>query len=72
MQRTISKACWIFVFIDAVNSAIPDHKFLFPEYEIIREPEEIDASDINEKEQDDLDRNEVTSAGNRYKYWERT
>uniref|UniRef100_A0A6J0UFC8 Programmed cell death protein 2 n=1 Tax=Pogona vitticeps TaxID=103695 RepID=A0A6J0UFC8_9SAUR len=46
---------------DALNSVIPDHNFLFPEYEIVREPEEIDALNINETEQEDLDKNKAAS-----------
>ncbi|XP_062980478.1 programmed cell death protein 2 [Elgaria multicarinata webbii] len=46
---------------DQLNIAIPDHKFLFPEYEIVREPEETDSSNINEKKQEDLEKNEEST-----------
>ncbi|XP_053153816.1 programmed cell death protein 2 isoform X1 [Hemicordylus capensis] len=44
------------------NVAIPDHKFIFPEYEIVIEPEEID-SNASKTKQEDIDKNEeLTSA----------
>ncbi|KAJ7342214.1 hypothetical protein JRQ81_009676 [Phrynocephalus forsythii] len=51
---------------DTMNDVLPDHNFLFPEYEIVREPEEIDASNIDETEQDNLGKNEATSTGSSY------
>ncbi|XP_066467492.1 programmed cell death protein 2 [Tiliqua scincoides] len=46
-------------------NVILDHKFLFPEYEIVIEPEELDSSDTHETEQEDLDTNEeLTFADN--------
>ena len=60
----MSQSMLNFVFLDALNSVIPDHNFLFPEYEIVREPEEIDALNINETEQEDVDKNKAASTGN--------
>uniref|UniRef100_G1KAW1 Programmed cell death 2 n=1 Tax=Anolis carolinensis TaxID=28377 RepID=G1KAW1_ANOCA len=39
------------------GDVIPDHKFLFPEYEIVRELEEFDTS-INEADKEDVEKNE--------------
>ncbi|XP_003215925.4 programmed cell death protein 2 [Anolis carolinensis] len=51
---------------DQTNSVIPDHKFLFPEYEIVRELEEFDTS-INEADKEDVEKNEdLVSANNLY------
>lgn len=41
-----------------MTSVILEHKFLFPEYEIVIEPEEFDSSDTHETEQEDRDTNE--------------
>ncbi|XP_061480429.1 programmed cell death protein 2 [Rhineura floridana] len=50
---------------DQLDIAIPDHKFIFPEYEIVIEPEETDSSNVSETKLDDLEKNEeLTSAAN--------
>ncbi|KAH0622471.1 hypothetical protein JD844_024815 [Phrynosoma platyrhinos] len=50
---------------DQTSSVIPDHNFLFPEYEIIREPEEMGISHTNEANQEDVEKNEdLASADN--------
>ncbi|KAF7254321.1 Programmed cell death protein 2 [Varanus komodoensis] len=52
---------------DKPNVMIPDHNFLFPEYEIVREPEEADSSSVSERENEDLEKNEEsTFADNTY------
>ncbi|XP_034284278.1 programmed cell death protein 2 isoform X2 [Pantherophis guttatus] len=43
------------------EDVIPDHKFLFPEYEIVREHEELDSAIVNDTEQEDLGKNEDTT-----------
>lgn len=61
ITKTILDAC----FIAQMMSEILEHKFLFPEYEIVIEPEELDSSDTIETEKDDLDTNEeLAFAGN--------
>uniref|UniRef100_A0ACB8GAY0 Programmed cell death protein 2 n=2 Tax=Sphaerodactylus townsendi TaxID=933632 RepID=A0ACB8GAY0_9SAUR len=47
---------------DQMDIAIPDHKCLFPEYEIVIEPEEIESSIVGETEQKDLNKNEDSAA----------
>lgn len=60
-----------FYFVDQMTIVIPDHKFLFPEYEIVIEPEELDSSIVDETEQD-LDKNEeLTLVNNTRKSLER-
>nr|XP_060609770.1 programmed cell death protein 2 [Anolis sagrei ordinatus] len=51
---------------DQMDSVIPDHNFLFPEYEIVRELEEFDAS-MNEADKEDVGKKEdLISANNLY------
>ncbi|XP_039220364.1 programmed cell death protein 2 isoform X2 [Crotalus tigris] len=45
------------------EDVIPDHKFLFPEYEIVREHEELDSAAVSDTEHEDLDKNEDTTTG---------
>ncbi|XP_034964387.2 programmed cell death protein 2 isoform X1 [Zootoca vivipara] len=47
-----------------LDVVIPDHKFLFPEYEIVIEPEETDSSNVSETEEEDQDKKELTFAAN--------
>lgn len=53
-----------------IEDVIPDHKFLFPEYEIVREHEELDSAAVSDTEQEDLDKNEDTTTGNLGKNYE--
>ncbi|XP_077202759.1 programmed cell death protein 2 isoform X2 [Paroedura picta] len=46
---------------EQTDHVIPDHKFLFPEYEIVIEPEEMELSSIGETEQKDLKKNKATT-----------
>lgn len=46
-----------------IEDIIPDHKFLFPEYEIVREHEELDSVAVNDTEQEDLEKNEDPTTG---------
>uniref|UniRef100_G3WTG9 Programmed cell death 2 n=1 Tax=Sarcophilus harrisii TaxID=9305 RepID=G3WTG9_SARHA len=41
---------------DNVNNAVPDHKFLFPEYEIVIETEELEPDDVSDCIPQDLEK----------------
>ncbi|XP_051854168.1 programmed cell death protein 2 [Antechinus flavipes] len=41
---------------DNLNSAVPDHKFLFPEYEIVIETEELEPDDVSDCIPQDLEK----------------
>ncbi|XP_042306447.1 LOW QUALITY PROTEIN: programmed cell death protein 2 [Sceloporus undulatus] len=50
---------------DQTSSVIPDHNFLFPEYEIVREPEEMGTSHINEADREDVEKKMKTASANK-------